>query len=427
MFLFESAIQNGLNAKRFFNSIVKAIIKENKIYSLNSFNEAIEYKLYESLDTEPPLVVGKNYSDEKKEEIKEKILRELIWIKEEFKKELADLEAKVMFNAGGLRNIPEAPIIRKLTNHLVQMVDKYVDKYEPAITFTDEKQAKQQRELGQELKSRYSQAGQELLSKFTKEHLNKFKQKSFTDLLIKLSSSTSRMSMGQKLELAFSVNQLMKRSDISAAYKENLQKLLDRLPTPPNTLGELKVAKNAAKVSRSAESGTTSSSGITASRSLTSDIDPLDAPLDVLKRQYEVPTPSGPTDYNQELDALLGIVRAKSTSPEKINVNKPIGTDVVEKPDSIPREVMNVPEPAAPKSRSGRSGSQVKKDVENLSAEEKAYYDSLGKNATKKGKFIRATPEQRREMMGAPSAPVQRELFMRNENFTFRRFLDYIS
>lgn len=103
---------------------------------------------------------------------------------------------------------------------------------------------------------------------------------------------------------------------------------------------------------------------------------------------------------------------------------------LAEKPKPI---VTNEPVDSEPtrRSRSGRSGSQVKKDVAKLSKEEKAYYDSLGRNATLKGKFIRASPEERRRMMGSSYTPVQRKLFSTNENYklknlTFKSFFDYI-
>lgn len=107
--------------------------------------------------------------------------------------------------------------------------------------------------------------------------------------------------------------------------------------------------------------------------------------------------------------------------------------DMARKQLSGERTVVN-PEPitARSRSRSGRSGSQVKKDVEKFTPEEKDYYNSLGNNSTLKGKFIRANPEERRRMMGLSTKPVQRELFSTNENFklknlTFKSFFDYIN
>jgi hypothetical protein len=49
------------------------------------------------------------------------------------------------------------------------------------------------------------------------------------------------------------------------------------------------------------------------------------------------------------------------------------------------------------------------KQKETLTAEERNYYNSIGRNNHKKARFLDATPEQRREMMN--NDPIQRSLF----------------
>ena len=117
-------------------------------------------------------------------------------------------------------------------------------------------------------------------------------------------------------------------------------------------------------------------------------------------------------------------MKAVETPVDDIRKNVPVEIAPEERPASLePPEIVN---PGPIKKDKYKSDKQKK----TLTAEERNYYDSIGRNNYKKSRFLDATPEQRRVMMSSGST--QGDLFSSsgmsdwtNNNIgTFKQFVE---
>lgn len=254
-----------------------------------------------------------------------------------------------------------------MLDHLTRVINKYINDYKLTYKteFTDaEYEAEVERR--KRIRGDFEKAAAPIISQFTRDKIP-VKHVSFAELLQKLTNARSRMTDLQKLKLSFTVDQLINDRSVNIAHKAKLKLLAANLPTPPRSKAALKDAIEADQARRRREIAFGSGRIPSGEPSVSS-------------------TSSDPRN-NPDLDAALGIttndaldavVNAVAEPIDDIRKNVPVEIAPEEPPASLePPEIVN---PGPIKKDKYKSDKQKK----TLTAEERNYYDSIGRNNHKR-------------------------------------------
>jgi hypothetical protein len=437
--LLEVAASRGISGYVFVRNILRPVLENKNWNNLNQFVNIISRKLNNLneaiIDPADPgkIITRKTFTPEDQKR-RMKLHDELFnTVKEELKKHIKEAQYKAGYflRATEKHDDPgekaKARTTISMLDHLTKVINNHIDNYKLKYKteFTDE-------EYNAELAKRaalsgdYEKGADSIISQFTREKLG-VKHVSFAALLNKLTDGRNRMNDRQKLKFSFTVDQLVKDASIESIHKEKLKKLAALLPPPPENrdeliagLADIKAREGGGR--RIAWYSDTTMDMITVRGTTVATDDALDAVV--------VAALDRPVDITK--DVKIEITPEKKPEPDnleaKIVVNEPVKslTDDNDDPDwsnmkvdivrSLPdlsatptTKVVNPDvDPDVNPGPIKKNKHKSKKQKETLTPDERTYYNSiLSKN--KKGSFLDATPEQRREMMN--NDPIQRSLF----------------
>jgi len=426
--LLEVAASRGISGYGFVRNILRPVLENKNWSNLNQFVNIISRKLNNLneaiMDPNDPSGLGsierRRFTPE--EQAARKVKHDELFekVKEEFKKHIKEAKYKTGYFLRATEKYEDDPEERSkakatiaMLDHLTRVINKYINDYKLTYKteFTDaEYEAEVERR--KRIRGDFEKAAGPIISQFTRDKIP-VKHVSFAELLQKLTNARSRMTDLQKLKLSFTVDQLINDRSVNIAHKAKLKLLAANLPTPPRSKAALKDAIEADQARRReiAFGSGRIPSGEPSSSSTSSD-----------------------PRYNPELDDILGVttndaldavMKAVETPVDDIRKNVPVEIAPEEPPASLePPEIVNPGPPAV-----GRNRPRARKLTKTLTAEERNYYNSIRYNI-EKGRFLDATPEQRRVMMS--SGPTQRDLFSSgdmadwtNNNIgTFKQFVE---
>jgi len=472
--LLEVAASRGISGYGFVRNILRPVLENKNWNNLNQFVNIISRKLNNLneaiIDPADPgkIITRKTFTPEDQKR-RMKLHDELFnTVKEELKKHIKEAQYKAGYflRATEKHDDPgekaKARATISMLDHLTKVINNHIDNYKLKYKteFTDE-------EYNAELAKRaalsrdFEKGADSIISQFTREKLG-VKHVSFAELLNKLTDGRNRMNDRQKLKFSFTVDQLVKDTSIESIHKEKLKKLAALLPPPPENreeliagLAEIKAREGGGRIipwfsDTTMDMITVRGTTIATDDALDTAVDAsLDRPVDIRKEvEIEITPEKKPKPDN--LEAKIVVNEPVDRSPEyddsdwsNIKVDRSPEDD---KPGDIKANVVgSLPDLSAtpttkvvnPDVDPDVNPGSIKKDKyksdklkKTLTAEERNYYDSIGRNNHKKGRFLDATPEQRRVMMA--SEPIQRNLFSpggmsdwTNNNIgTFKQFIE---
>ena len=415
--LLEVASSRGISGYVFVRNILRPVLENKNWNNLNQFVNIISRKLNNLneaiIDPADPgkIITRKTFTPEDQKR-RMKLHDELFnTVKEELKKHIKEAQYKAGYflKATEKHDDPgekaKARATLSMLDHLTKVINNHIDNYKLKYKteFTDD-------EYNAELAKRAALSGDfekgadSIISQFTREKLD-VKHVSFTELLQKLANERSRMSRIQKLKLSFAVDQLIKDVSVSDAHKVRLGILASILPRPPENREEL--TASVIDIRTTGTEDTLWYSDKTLDRVIMLGATKTKASVDNALDAVVTASVDHPIDIRKEIPVQTITEVPPESLEAKVVEKEPVKSLTDDDNDDAtvinPEPTVSVPEP-------------IKKDkyksvkiLRTLTPEERNYYQSIGQNNHKKGRFLDATPEQRQQIMN--NEPIQRGLF----------------
>ena len=416
--LLEVASSRGISGYVFVRNILRPVLENKNWNNLNQFVNIISRKLNNLneaiIDPADPgkIITRKTFTPEDQKR-RMKLHDELFnTVKEELKKHIKEAQYKAGYflKATEKHDDPgekaKARATLSMLDHLTKVINNHIDNYKLKYKteFTDD-------EYNAELAKRAALSGDfekgadSIISQFTREKL-RVKHVSFAELLQKLTNARSRMTDLQKLKLSFTVDQLINDRSVNDAHKAKLRLLAANLPTPPKSREEL--TASVIDISTTGTEDTPWYSNETLDRVIMLGATKTKASIDNALDAAVTASVDHPVDIRKEIPVQTITEVPPENLEAKVVEKEPVKSLTDDDDDATvinPEPTVSVPEPI----KKDKDKYKSVKILRTLTPEERNYYQSIGQNNHKKGRFLDATPEQRQQIMN--NDPIQRSLF----------------
>lgn len=414
--LLEVASSRGISGYVFVRNILRPVLENKNWNNLNQFVNIISRKLNNLneaiIDPADPgkIITRKTFTPEDQKR-RMKLHDELFnTVKEELKKHIKEAQYKAGYflKATEKHDDPgekaKARATLSMLDHLTKVINNHIDNYKLKYKteFTDDEY---NAELAKSaaLSGDFEKGADSIISQFTREKL-RVKHVSFAELLQKLTNARSRMTALQKLKLSFTVDQLINDRSVNDAHKAKLRLLAATLPTPPKSREEL--TASVIDISTTGTEDTPWYSNETLDRVIM--LGATEVSVDNGLDAAVTASVDHPVDIRKKIPVQTITEAPPENLEAKVVEKEPVKSLTDDDDDATvinPEPTVSVPEPI----KKDKDKYKSVKILRTLTPEERNYYQSIGQNNHKKGRFLDATPEQRQQIMN--NDPIQRSLF----------------